>query len=277
MRNQRESLASPEIYFAVDYRSYLLADIDSHGHERGYQKRLADAAGCAPSYLSQVLHSHIHLTVDQAASLCDFWSFNDDRTEFFLALVQTERSSSVAFRRFLSKKLKNLREKHNRVSTRISSGERVTVRDDRAAYYASWYMSAMHVLTSIDHYQTPDALAERLRLPKSQVLSHLDELVRMGFIQYDKNRFKSLVQSIHVEQGSPLNLCNHFQWRHRAMAQIIENDRKGLHYTAIHALSLSDAKLVREMALKFIQESRAVVEPSKEEEAVAICLDMFPV
>lgn len=129
----------------------------------------------------------------------------------------------------------------------------------------------------IEGYQNADVLAERLRVPKSQVLSLLDELVRMGFISYEKNRIKSLVQNIHVEQGSPLNLSNHFQWRHRAMAHIVENDRKGLHYTAIHALSVSDAEVLREMAMKFIQESRAVVGPSKEEEAVAICLDMFAV
>jgi uncharacterized protein (TIGR02147 family) len=271
-----EDLNPPgNVFSAPDYRAYVRADIDTHAGERGYQKRLADAAGCKPSYLSQVLHSHIHLTLDQAASLCTFWSFNEDRTEFFLALVQQERAASKSLKSFLDRKIKSLRDRHSRVSTRVTAGERVSARDDRAAYYTSWHMPAIHVLTSISAFQTAETLAGRLQISKAQVLSRLDDLMRMGFVAVEGDRYRSIVSDIHVEHGSPLNLSNHFQWRHRALTRIVDGDPRNLHYTAVHALSVADVEVLREMMMEFIQRSRAVVAPSVEEDAVGVCCDLF--
>jgi hypothetical protein len=136
-------------------------------------------------------------------------------------------------------------------------------------------MPAIHVLTSIDAFQTPEALANRLQTSKSQILSKIDDLVRMGIVTTDGDRFKSAISNMHVDQESPLNLSNHFQWRHRAMARIIDGDTRNLHYTAVHALSVADIEVLRELLMEFIQRSRAVVEPSAEEEAIGVCCDLF--
>lgn len=233
------------------------------------------AAGCRPSYLSQVLHSHNHLTLDQAASLCAFWSFNKDRTEFFLSLVQLERSGSKALKEHLAEKIKTLRTKHMTLSTRIQSAEKVSSGQDRLAYYSNWYMSAVHILTTIAAYQTPDALAKRLNADKSYILSILDELRRLGFVVSEGERYRSAVREIHVEKGSPLYISNHFQWRTRAMARIVEGGASSVHYSAVHALSRKDIETLRELMLDFIEKSREVVAPSPEEEAVCIACDFF--
>lgn len=260
---------------AESYRDYLTTDIKAHQHERGYQKRLADAANCNPSYLSQVIHAHMHLTPDQAVSLCQFWSFNEDRTDYFLGLVQLERASSAYYKTFLQQKLKKLREKHTKIATRVAPERLVSNNIELMTYYTNWQMSAVHVLTSIEAFQTPEALAGRLRMPKDQILSIIDQLVSMGFVQSIGDRYKSIVRDIHVEQSSPLNVSNHFQWRHRSMAKILDNNNKGLNYTAVHALSVKDIQIVRELLMEFIQRSRAVVTPSPEEEAIGICCDLF--
>ncbi len=48
----------------------------------------------------------------------------------------------------------------------------------------------------------------------------LDELKRMGFVREGNGQFKSIVQDIHVNRESPLNISNHFQWRHRSLGNL---------------------------------------------------------
>ncbi len=267
--------AKRDVFAFRDYRLYIRADIAAHRGERGYQKKLAEAAQCRPSYLSQVLNSHVQLTMDQAASLCAFWEFNDDRAEFFLSLVQLERSSSKDLQDFLHKKINSLQKKHKQVSNRVAPAERVTARDDRVAYYSNWIFPAVHVLASVREYQTVDAMVQRLNVPKPVLHTVLDELKRMGFVREENGLFKSIVQDIHVNRESPLNISNHFQWRHRSLAKITEGDSRNIHYTTLYAMSGSDIDLLREMLLDFVEKTRKLVAPSPEEDVVCFLADLF--
>jgi uncharacterized protein (TIGR02147 family) len=258
-----------------DYRKFIRADIASNKGERGYQKKLANAAKCRPSYLSQVLNSHIQLTMDQAASLCEFWSFNEDRTEFFLALVQCERSSSKTLKDFLLKKISNLQRKHQQVSERVSPEERVSSRDDRLSYYSNWLFPAVHVLASAKEFQTAEMLAQRLNVPKQLLHTVVDELIRMGFVKEEAGRISSLVRNIHVNRDSPLNISNHFQWRHRSLNKVVEGDPRSVHYSTLYAMSRADIDILREMLLDFIERTRKLVAPSQEEDVVCLLTDFF--
>lgn len=264
-----------DVFTFRDYRLYIREDIAAHSGARGYQKKLAEAAQCRPSYLSQVLNSHVQLTMDQAALLCAFWEFNDDRTEFFLALVQLERSSSKALQDLLHKKINTLQKKHKQVSNRVTPVERVTARDDRVAYYSNWIFPAVHVLASVRDFQTVDAMVQRLSVPKPVLHTVLDDLKRMGFVREENGQFRSIVQDIHVNRDSPLNISNHFQWRHRSLAKITEGDSRNIHYMSIYAMSRSDIELLREMLLDFIEKTRKLVAPSPEEDVVCFLADLF--
>lgn len=263
------------IFSYKNYRDYIRADIASHKGERGYQKKLATAAQCRPSYLSQVLNSHIQLTLDQAAGLCEFWSFNDDRTEYFLSLVQHDRASASSLKKFLAKKLTQLQKKHQQVSEMISAKERVTIGDERIAYYTNWLLPAVHVLTSVPAYQKTESLADKLRIPGELLLTVLDELKSMGFISEKSGRFKSVVHNIHVNRESSLNIAHHSQWRQRAMGKIVERDPRNIHYTTLYGISHKDADILRGMLLEFIENSRKLVEPSAEEDVVCLLADLF--
>jgi hypothetical protein len=79
-----------EIFGFNDYRSYLshrLAN-DDEGRYRGYHKKLADAARCQSSHLSQVLASNANLTLEQAMGLASFWNMNAQELSFFCPAIR---------------------------------------------------------------------------------------------------------------------------------------------------------------------------------------------
>jgi len=61
------------LFSSENYKAYLKSVLDGPGKERGYQSRLAEAAGCQRSYLSQVVHSTPHLTPEHAMGMAQFW------------------------------------------------------------------------------------------------------------------------------------------------------------------------------------------------------------
>jgi len=83
-----------QLLAAKDYRSFLLSVVEDPEKTRGYRKRLADEAGCQPSYLSQMLKGSVELTLEQAERLCGFWKLDELEAEIFLNLVLMGRAGS---------------------------------------------------------------------------------------------------------------------------------------------------------------------------------------
>ena len=57
------------IFVFEDYREYLKTKIEENKLIRGYQSKLATAAGCQRSILSQTVKGKMDLSRDQAAGL----------------------------------------------------------------------------------------------------------------------------------------------------------------------------------------------------------------
>jgi hypothetical protein len=70
---------------------------------------------------------------------------------------------------------------------------------------------------------------------------------------------------------------HHANWRQRALLKTQIPQSETIHYTALHTLSRKDIVKLKTLANQFIQESRDLVRPSKEEELVCITLDLFTV
>jgi hypothetical protein len=68
---------------------------------------------------------------------------------------------------------------------------------------------------------------------------------------------------------------NHSNWRNRGILDSYKREAGGVHYSAVHCLTRSDYEKIKEMTLHFLDATRAVVRPSKEEELVCMTLDWF--
>ncbi len=259
-----------------DYKAYIIERMSLVGGRRGYQAQLAHAAGCQPSFLSQVLNGPTHLTPDQASGLAAFWNLSDIEAEYFLTLVHLARCSAKAYKAFLLRKLKELEEQRNDISKKLKTPRSKS--KIKLKYYSTWHYAAIHVLLSVPGYQTSDKIARHLRLPLATVDRCLTDLVQMDLIEKGNgDAWRVVSHDIHLEKDSPWTWTNHAHWRVYATQRMQEGGSGHVHYTGIYALSQATAEKLRDMTLQFIADSRKQVALSEEEALVCWQCDFFPI
>jgi len=257
--------------FSYDNYRELLIDSIATRDERGFKTRLAEAAGCQLSYFSQVLHGSVHLTEDQAYGVTIHLSLNEIESEFFVLLVRMERAGSKGLRNHLVAKIKQIQSDQKKLSKRLKTKK--IAFEHQEQYYAAWYYSAIHMCLSIPEMQNKQSLLQYLLLDDDQLAKAIDLLLTMGLVEKSNKYFKTIEYNIHVPSNTPLHVSYNLVWRSFFSQRLQSNLENDIHYTAVHSLSRSDSQVLREMIMKFIEESREVVSLSDEETLVAITVD----
>lgn len=254
-----------------DYKLFLVSLIE-HG-TRGIVSRLAEAAGCQRSYLSNVLRSHIHLMPDQAYGICKFLDLNSSETSYFLMLLEKERCGTAAYKRYLEAKIQRLQAARENLAERL---DRPSLRkeSDQLIYYSAWHYSAIHILVSIPRFQSVPAISRALGLDSAAVESCLVELEGMGLVRRTGARWRFLSGDIHVPKDSPLVSLHHNNWRQKAVLRS-QGRKDGLHFTMVQSVSLKVAGDIKEKVLKIIDEVSELAGPSESEELIYFGVDQF--
>lgn len=259
-----------------DYKKYITDKIEENKHIKGYRTQLAEHANCHRTFLSQALNSHIQLTPDHGAGLCAFWGFDDDHADYFLDLIHLQRSASKILSQRIRRRLKLLRDKHQNLSEKFKAPT-LPRGIQEAVYYSSWHYAAIHIVLGIPQIRTVPTIAERLGLPSSLVEKSLAELTAIGVVKQHGSQWLPVAAAIHLPKTSPLTAVNHFNWRQRAIYKLQTSEVEGVHYTGVFALSRQDAEKIKLLFLEAIAAAHKIVEPSKEEELVALNCDFFVV
>ncbi len=265
-----------EITSFADYKDYLRGKISEQSAVRGYQTQLSKAAGCTPSFLSQALNSSVHLTPDHGAGLVSFWRLSELDGEYFLALIHEARAASPELKQMIHRTKEAIREKKFNLAKRFQASK-LTKSESEFLYYSSWQWAAIHVLLSVPKYRSLPALSARLGISAELIAEYMQQLEKMGVVRRQGNLFQTVEHNIHLPRESPVTSLHHLNWRQRANENCRRNDRSAIHYTAIHGLSVADMDRISHLILKLIEETRAIVAPSKEEEAVCFTCDFFKV
>lgn len=92
-----------------NYRDYIRYRLNQKREIRGYHSRIARAAGCQKSFLTQVLKEQLNLSRDHAAALTEFFKFSEQEANYFLALVDFERAGTTSLRRMELQRIERLR------------------------------------------------------------------------------------------------------------------------------------------------------------------------
>lgn len=266
-------MAAESLFAFKTYKSYLRSRVLGKDN-RGSLSRVAAAAGCQRSYLSRVLTSEVHLTPDHAYRICEYWRFTPLERDFFLALVEWERAGDAGYRQHLLNQLKRMRTENEDLSKKTKRP--LAAAENASALYAgSWHWSAVHLLTSIERYQTDTTIADRLRLPLALVRQILEQLVATGSVAKNGNRWVYASGEMHIPTGSPFLGLFHQTWRTYAVqnSQTPQND--GMHFTNVQSLSQQDFIRLKQDLAQFIEECTAVAKPSPPEELVVFNFDLF--
>jgi uncharacterized protein (TIGR02147 family) len=216
-----------------------------------------------------------HLTPDHAAGLVNFWGLMTLERDYFLELVNHSRAATANLRKMIEEKMTLLKENDDSVTGRIKRpkiGSRFQQR-----YYSSWHYSAIHILLTVSNYRTLPAIAERLNLSRSRVLTALSELEEAGLARKNGNSWESVSFDLHLPARSLFTSNNHLNWRNRAIQDSLDLESDGVHFTAVYSLSRRDFRKIRAKILELISESREVALASAEEEVFSFCCDLFQI
>lgn len=266
------------IFEASDFRQIIRTKIEENETARGYRARLADAAGCQRSFLSQVLNSHVLPTMDHAVGMSRFWNLKPDETEYFLALVGLARSNSISLSDYWKERLRDLRERSREIAARLAQPALESNAEDLSRYYSVWYYAAIHTLLAIEEFRTPEAIGRRLGLDIRLVTEALDALEKVGLAKRERGQWKSGQRHLHLPRKSFLSAINHANWREKAIHQIQSSpSQSGLHYSVVFSISRKDAEKLNSRILALIDELKAVIEPSENEDLMCFLCDYFRV
>ena len=259
-----------------DYKAFLRKTLQSKD-TRGEITRLAQAAGCQRSYLSRVIHEHVHLTPDQAFGIAQGLKFNAAERDYFLLLVDRARCGTPALIAHLDSKLQAMRQAQEDLSQRLGRETRDDAAGTELAYYSSWVWPAVHLMTSIPDCQSETQIAHRLGLPEGRVHGVLTELEARRLVRREGSRWKFQSGSVHIPKASPLVSLHHNNWRQQAVLESQDPSSDSVHYTMVQTLSRDAYLTIKQKMLLMIEESASIGQAAPEEELVAVCCDLFRV
>lgn len=266
-----------EVYQFTDYRAFIKARVEQDASPWGIWAKLANAASCKPTYLSQAMKEKCHLTADHILGIARYWDLTDAETDFLILLLDYARAGTKELREYLHAKMARIRKEREDLSARLKkpkfeTGEKETL------YYSSWFWSALHVIVSIPEYQSPRKIAQRLSLPVEFIEQALERLAAHGIVTRKGQGWTYGDSDVHIPKDSLLVGVHHNNWRQKAVADSTSPmGSDGVHYTAVYSLSRSDYQHLKEKMLELIEYSRKKIADSKEEEIVCFLCDIFPV
>jgi uncharacterized protein (TIGR02147 family) len=267
-----------EIFDYSDYRNYLLEWIEAKpACGRGQRAALAQFIRGPVSHVSQVLKGVSNLSLEQAEEVNEFLGHTNEQSDFFLLLVQLGRAGTPKLKRRLQSLIQRAREKRLILKDRLGVKSELSV-EDEARFYSSWHCAAVHILATIPQYQSKEAMAEQLGLSLKKITEIVEFLQSLGLFNYEKGRYKVGTRHIHLGSDSAMIAKHHINWRLKAMQNIQDQgETENLHYSSVVSISHNDVTEIKSLLVKAIENAKAMIRKSKEEELHSFCLDFFKV
>lgn len=251
---------------------YLKAHFDRH---RGLKSKACQHMGIQTSYLSRVLSGEAQLSLEQGFLLNEFFKHDSNESDFFMLLLQKDRSGTPALKEFFITKIDKIRSERAQLKNRIDSKVHISPLD-QSKYYSHWLYIVLHMLCSIPKFQNKELLIKFLGLPLNTINSAIEFLTNVGLLVQSSDGFLQVGPSqIHLPYDSPFILQHHRNWREHSIRQFDSQKKESLHYSGVFTLSEQDANLIRERLLEVIQENLKTVRPSKEEVAYVSLIDFY--
>ncbi|MBI3543402.1 MAG: TIGR02147 family protein [Deltaproteobacteria bacterium] len=264
------------IFEHQDYKEYLREALTARSEaKRGERSRLAAFVGCHTAYVSQVLNGNAHFSLEQAERINRFLGHTKEQSLCLILLIQYARAGTKTLKDLFQEQLQALREKQFVLKNRLEFKKTLT-REDQAIFYSSWHYGAIHVLVSVPGCHTERGMSEYLGVPVERIAEILQFLVSVGLVARTQDGHYTIGTShIHLEHDSPMISKHHINWRLQAIQSLDRPPGKDLHYSSVITASRADADVIREILVKAIENVRAVVKKSEDQEGFCYAIDFF--
>lgn len=259
-----------------NYRDYISWQKEQNVDIRGYQSKLAEAAGCQRSVFSQILSGKHDLNMEQGSRLADYWKLTENEAEYFICLILRDRSSDTGLNKRWNKKLKTLREENEVLENRYRPTSQINL-DSASTFYSSYIWALVYTALSIPQYKSISELSKRLCIDKETIRETLSGLQEMGLIEKKSNRWETTNNHIFLPKNSPMISMHHSNWQTKALNDTQLRKKESLHYSGVMAISNSDFQKIKRILIRSIDKQREITESSREEDLFCLVLDFFRV
>ncbi len=260
-----------DVYKFKNYRELISALLTEN--PKSTRAQLAEAAQCSSSWITRVLTSEVQLTPDQALGIGNYYHLNTSEIDYFLLLVDWERSASVQMKKRIELKLEKLKKESRDLKTSLQAEDLISEKNS-IKYYSSWAYMAAHVACMIKA-QSSDELAELLSLSTASAARTIKELSQMGLLVASKNLWAASTRSVHLPSDHPSAKFAHIILRNKTSQYLQEIPSEGLHYSAVHCLSAEDFENIHKILKASILSARLKIEKSQSEVLSVFCLDWY--
>ena len=264
-----------DIYDYEDYKKFVDASLATMNKKGATRRDLAFFIGCQPSHVTAVLGGDAHFSSEQADKTAQYLKLERDQTAYFLILVQFNRAGTESLRGVYSTMLSSMKASATPIRNKLGINEDLSD-EVKAQYYSSWIYSCVHVMLSIEAFQSSSAISDHLGIPQTTVENILRFLVGAGLaVKKDPGKYIQQRSMLHLDNASPFLIQHHSNWRLRAVQEISQAKIGQLHYSGVVSLSKKDSLRIKEILSEALKAAINVVRESPEEQISCINIDFF--
>lgn len=265
----------PSVFDYLDYKEYLRVRLEyERTLRRGAQARLAEAMGCQSAWVSMVLSEKGDLTAEQGNAAATLYSLSRNEGHYFVLLILKARAGTAALRDYFQKQIQELLDGRKSLANRLTDA-RVFPVEEQSVFYSSWSYAAAHISLTVPRLQSIDAASRYLGLPKKTVIRLLDYFVSCGLATEGDGAYKVGPTRTHLAKTSLFSRQHHSNWRLQAISNLESDAAQDFHYTSVISAARRDMPKVQEIMMRAIEEIRAVVKESPEEDVFCYLMDLF--
>jgi uncharacterized protein (TIGR02147 family) len=263
------------VYEYHDYKPYLASVMQAFpNHGRGQARRLAEHLSVSSVVISQILSGNRHFTPEQALQVAAYFGFDERSTEYFVLLVNQARAGSKTLVAHYESKLEKLRRETMNLKNRVIDHRELS-EADKGVFYSNWFYSGIRLLSSIEGYNSVEAIATYFGLSRAKVAEVVEFLVDRGLCKEENGHLQMGVTATYVDSASRFVNSHRRNWRLKGLERFTEPGPRDLFYSSPFSLSNKDADLIRKEIVKMIGEISKRVGHSDSEKLTCLNIDYF--
>jgi uncharacterized protein (TIGR02147 family) len=267
----------PTLYDSKNYREFIKSELDSKRFGWGSRGLLATYLGVKSSFISLVLAGKQDFNLETGLKIARFLGLDEEERKYFLALIGRDRAGSVELKAHFEAELLLLKRGRSEIQNQVRSGRSEFGELDAHLYYEVWHHTAIHMCLMNPRTQTPESIAQYLRIPRKRVLHSLKVLRRLGFIENKDSRWQVKESLFHLGEWSSALRIHHMNWRRMAMSSLDEPKDEDLHFSGVYSLDQKTIKKIKLAIEQLMGEIEPDIREAKDEMVAAMTFDLFRV
>jgi uncharacterized protein (TIGR02147 family) len=262
------------IFEFENYREFLRNLFAEREEGKRNRKLILSAANMSSSLMTQILSDKKQLSMEAAYEITMVLNFGEKETDYFLALVEVERSGTVKLKARYERKLKVLRQESREIIAKVSRDFELS-ESEKAIYYSSWVYTGIRNFLAAKPGANAAEISRALGLSIELVNKAILFLIEVRLITDDGKRFHHRPGYTHLDSSEILVFRHHQNWRQKAVESMDRPRDEDLHYTCPMGISTSARSWLRDQLVQQIAKMNSHNMSGNAEVSTCLTIDLF--